>query len=229
VKISILIPTYNEESYILQTLKKVNEQKNKFDLEIIISDDGSTDQTISLLNNNKNLFDKLIENKKNQGKGCAIKIGLKNCSGEIIIIQDADLEYDPNEFIDLINPFLNNEADVVYGSRFLGNKTKRVLYFNNKIANFFLTMLVNLLTNLNFTDVETGYKAFKKDILKNIELKENSFTFEIEFTMKIAKLKKKIYEVGISYNGRTVEEGKKIKLKDGLLALYCILKYRFFN
>lgn len=229
MKISILIPTYNEESYILQTLKKVNEQKNKFDLEIIISDDGSTDQTISLLNNNKNLFDKLIENKKNQGKGCAIKIGLKNCSGEIIIIQDADLEYDPNEFIDLINPFLNNEADVVYGSRFLGNKTKRVLYFNNKIANFFLTMLVNLLTNLNFTDVETGYKAFKKDILKNIELKENSFTFEIEFTMKIAKLKKKIYEVGISYNGRTVEEGKKIKLKDGLLALYCILKYRFFN
>lgn len=229
MKISILIPTYNEESYILQTLKKVNEQKNKFDLEIIISDDGSTDQTISLLNNNKNLFDKLIENKNNQGKGCAIKIGLKNCSGEIIIIQDADLEYDPNEFIDLINPFLNNDADVVFGSRFLGNKTKRVLYFNNKIANFFLTMLVNLLTNLNFTDVETGYKAFKKDILKNIELKENSFTFEIEFTMKIAKLKKKIYEVGISYNGRTVEEGKKIKLKDGLLALYCILKYRFFN
>ena len=229
MKISILIPTYNEESYILQTLKKVNEQKNKFDLEIIISDDGSTDQTISLLNNNKNLFDKLIENKNNQGKGCAIKIGLKNCSGEIIIIQDADLEYDPNEFIDLINPFLNNDADVVFGSRFLGNKTKRVLYFNNKIANFFLTMLVNLLTNLNFTDVETGYKAFKKDILKNIELKENSFTFEIEFTMKIAKLKKKIYEVCISYNGRTVEEGKKIKLKDGLLALYCILKYRFFN
>jgi glycosyltransferase involved in cell wall biosynthesis len=137
VKISILIPTYNEESYILQTLKKVNEQKNKFDLEIIISDDGSTDQTISLLNNNKNLFDKLIENKNNQGKGCAIKIGLKNCSGEIIIIQDADLEYDPNEFIDLINPFLNNDADVVFGSRFLGNKTKRVLYFNNKIANFF--------------------------------------------------------------------------------------------
>ena len=111
----------------------------------------------------------------------------------------------------------------------LGNKTKRVLYFKNRIANFFLTLLVNLLTNLNFTDVETGYKAFKRDILKDIKLKENSFTFEIEFTMKIAKLKKKIYEVGISYNGRTVEEGKKIKLKDGFLALYCILKYRFFN
>jgi glycosyltransferase involved in cell wall biosynthesis len=229
VKISILIPTYNEESYILQTLKRVNEQKSKLDLEIVISDDGSTDQTISILNNNKYLFDKLVSNKKNQGKGAALKIGLNNCSGDIIIIQDADLEYNPEEFSDLIDPFLKNEADVVYGSRFLGNKTKRVLYFKNRIANFFLTMLVNLLTNLNFTDVETGYKAFRKDILKDIVLKENSFTFEIEFTMKIAKLKKRIYEVGISYNGRTVEEGKKIKVKDGFLALYSIFKYRFFN
>lgn len=229
MKISILIPTYNEDSLILQTLQKVNEQKSKLNLEIIISDDGSTDQTLSLLNENKHLFDKLITNKKNLGKGAALKIGLDNCSGEIIIIQDADLEYNPCEFIDLINPFINNGADVVYGSRFLGNKTKRVLYFKNRIANFFLTLLVNLLTNLNFTDVETGYKAFKRDILKDIKLKENSFTFEIEFTMKIAKLKKKIYEVGISYNGRTVEEGKKIKLKDGFLALYCILKYRFFD
>lgn len=229
MKISILIPTYNEESYILQTLKRVNEQKSKLNLEIVISDDGSTDQTISILNNNKYLFDKLVSNKKNQGKGAALKIGLNNCSGDIIIIQDADLEYNPEEFSDLIDPFLKNEADVVYGSRFLGNKTKRVLYFKNRIANFFLTMLVNLLTNLNFTDVETGYKAFRKDILKDIELKENSFTFEIEFTMKIAKLKKRIYEVGISYNGRTVEEGKKIKVKDGFLALYSIFKYRFFN
>jgi glycosyltransferase involved in cell wall biosynthesis len=229
VKISILIPTYNEETYILQILKKVNEQKTKFNLEIVICDDGSTDQTILLLNENKNLFDKLIKNQKNQGKGAAVKVGLNNCSGEIIIIQDADLEYNPDEFSDLISPFLKNEADVVYGSRFLGNKTKRVLYFKNRIANFLLTTFVNLLTNLNFTDVETGYKAFKRDILRDIQLKEDSFAFEIEFTMKIAKLKKKIFEVGISYNGRTVEEGKKIKLNDGLLALYCILKYRFFN
>ena len=128
MKISILIPTYNEEAYILQTLKKVNDQKRKFNLEIIISDDGSTDQTVTLLNNNKSLFDKLIENEKNYGKGYALKIGLKNCTGDIIIIQDADLEYDPNDFTSLINPFLNNEADVVYGSRFLGHKTKRVLY-----------------------------------------------------------------------------------------------------
>ena len=229
MKISILIPTYNEEDHILETLRKVNKQKIKFDLEIIISDDGSTDQTKNLLNDNKNLFNKLIINKNNQGKGAALKIGLENCSGEIIIIQDADLEYNPDEFSDLIDPFLKNKADVVYGSRFLGNKTKRVLYYKNRIANFFLTLFVNLLTNLNFTDVETGYKAFRKDILKDIVLKENSFTFEIEFTMKIAKLKKRIYEVGISYDGRTVEEGKKIKLKDGFLALYCIFKYRFFN
>lgn len=229
MKLSVLIPTYNEEIYILKTLKKVNEQKNKFNLEIIISDDGSTDQTISILNKNKNLFDKLISNKKNLGKGAALKIGLTNCSGDIIVIQDADLEYNPDEYTDLIDPFLKNEADIVYGSRFLGSKTKRVLYFKNRIANFFLTLIVNLLTNLNFTDVETGYKAFRKDILKDIVLKENSFAFEIEFTMKIAKLQKKIYEVGISYNGRTVEEGKKIKLKDGFFALYSIFKYRFFN
>ena len=142
MKISILIPTYNEDSLILQTLQKVNEQKNKLNLEIIISDDGSTDQTISLLNDNKHLFDKLITNKKNLGKGAALKIGLDNCTGEIVIIQDADLEYNPCEFIDLINPFINNGADVVYGSRFLGNKTKRVLYFKNRIANFFFHYLI---------------------------------------------------------------------------------------
>jgi len=229
LKISIIIPTYNEERYILQTLQKVNDQRSKFDLEIVISDDASTDQTMSLLHNNKNLYDKLINNKRNQGKGSALRNGFINCSGDIIIIQDADLEYNPEEFSDLIEPFLKTDADIVYGSRFLGNKTKRILYFKNRVANYFLTLLVNIFTNLNFTDVETGYKAFKKEILKEIQLKENSFTFEIEFTMKIAKLKKKIYEVGISYNGRTVEEGKKIKSKDGFLALYCIIKYKLFN
>jgi len=229
VKISIIIPTYNEERYILQILQKVNDQRSKFDLEIVISDDASTDQTISLLNNNQNLYDKLINNKENQGKGSALRNGFANCSGDIIIIQDADLEYNPEEFSDLIEPFLKSDADVVYGSRFLGNKTKRILYFKNRVANFFLTLLVNICTNLNFTDVETGYKAFKKEILKEIQLKENSFAFEIEFTMKVAKLKKKIFEVGVSYNGRTIEEGKKIKLRDGILAVYCILKYKLFN
>lgn len=229
MKISIIIPTYNEERYILQILQKVNDQRSKFDLEIVISDDASTDQTISLLNNNQNLYDKLINNKENQGKGSALRNGFANCSGDIIIIQDADLEYNPEEFSDLIEPFLKSDADVVYGSRFLGNKTKRILYFKNRVANFFLTLLVNICTNLNFTDVETGYKAFKKEILKEIQLKENSFAFEIEFTMKVAKLKKKIFEVGVSYNGRTIEEGKKIKLRDGILAVYCILKYKLFN
>tara|TARA_B110000305_G_C19229263_1_gene534405 strand:+ start:123 stop:812 length:690 start_codon:yes stop_codon:yes gene_type:complete len=229
VKISIIIPTYNEERYILQTLQKVNDQRSKFDLEIVISDDASTDQTISLLNNNQNLYDKLINNKENQGKGSALRNGFANCSGDIIIIQDADLEYNPEEFSDLIEPFLKSDADVVYGSRFLGNKTKRILYFKNRVANFFLTLLVNIFTNLNFTDVETGYKAFKKEILKEIQLKENSFAFEIEFTMKVARLKKKIFEVGVSYSGRTIEEGKKIRLRDGILAIYCILKYKLFN
>ena len=229
MKISIIIPTYNEERYILQTLQKVNDQRSKFDLEIVISDDASTDQTMSLLHNNKNLYDKLINNKRNQGKGSALRNGFINCSGDIIIIQDADLEYNPEEFSDLIEPFIKTDADIVYGSRFLGNKTKRILYFKNRVANFFLTLLVNICTNLNFTDVETGYKAFKKEILKEIQLKENSFAFEIEFTMKVAKLKKKIFEVGVSYNGRTIEEGKKIKLRDGILAVYCILKYKLFN
>tara|TARA_B110000971_G_scaffold183129_1_gene190404 strand:- start:551 stop:1240 length:690 start_codon:yes stop_codon:yes gene_type:complete len=229
VKISIIIPTYNEERYILQTLQKVNDQRSKFDLEIVISDDASTDQTISLLNNNQNLYDKLINNKENQGKGSALRNGFANCSGDIIIIQDADLEYNPEEFSDLIEPFLKSDADVVYGSRFLGNKTKRILYFKNRVANFFLTLLVNIFTNLNFTDVETGYKAFKKEILKEIQLKENSFAFEIEFTMKVARLKKKIFEVGVSYSGRTIEEGKKIRLRDGILAIYCIFKYKLFN
>lgn len=229
MKISIIIPTYNEERYILQTLQKVNDQRSKFDLEIVISDDASTDQTISLLNNNQNLYDKLINNKENQGKGSALRNGFANCSGDIIIIQDADLEYNPEEFSDLIEPFLKSDADVVYGSRFLGNKTKRILYFKNRVANFFLTLLVNIFTNLNFTDVETGYKAFKKEILKEIQLKENSFAFEIEFTMKVARLKKKIFEVGVSYSGRTIEEGKKIRLRDGILAIYCIFKYKLFN
>lgn len=229
MKISIVIPTFNEEKYILSTLKKVNAQKKHLQLEIIVSDDGSTDSTVNILNDNKNLYDKLIDNKKNSGKGGALKAGFKIATGEIIIIQDADLEYDPEEYSRLIEPFLNKNADVVYGSRFAGSQPKRILYFKNRVANYFITLFVNMFTNLNFTDVETGYKAFKKNIMDEITLYENSFAFEIEFTMKIAKLKKKIFEIGISYNGRTVEEGKKIKLKDGFLALYSIIKYKIID
>ena len=229
MKISVLIPTYNEERYILQTLKKVNDQKNKFDLEIIISDDGSTDGTISLLNNNQNLYDKLIDNKNNQGKGSALRTGFDNCSGEIIIIQDADLEYNPEEFIDLIDPFFKADADVVYGSRFLGGDYTRLHFFWHRIANFLLTLFCNIFTNLNMTDMETGYKLFKSSVIKSINLKENSFGIEPEITIKLSKKNCIFYEVPISYTGRSYEEGKKITLKDAFSAIYCILKYRFFD
>lgn len=229
MKVSVIIPCFNEENFILKTLEKVNKQKKNFNLEIVVSDDCSTDKSLTLLKENNNLFDKLIEAKQNYGKGHAVKKGIENANGEIIIIQDADLEYNPEEFKILLDPFLNNEADIVYGSRFQGAGAKRIVYYKNRVANFVLTTLVNIFTNLNFTDVETGYKVFKKSVLDDIHLNEKTFTFEIEFTMKIAKKKLKIFEVGITYNGRTVEEGKKIKLKDGILALYCIFKYRFFN
>ncbi len=227
--ISIIIPCYNEEKYILEILKRVNQQKTKFNLEIIISDDCSRDKTNEILKQNKNFYDKLIINSKNQGKGAAIKKALQFCSGDIVLIQDADLEYDPRDYKDLISPFIESGADVVYGSRFTGTFARRVIYYKNQIANKFLTFLVNLLTDKNFTDIECGYKVFKKEILEKCNLKENTFTFETEVTMKVSKKNYIIYEVGVSYSGRTVEEGKKIKLKDGFLAIYTIFKYRFFN
>ena len=227
--ISIIIPCYNEEKYILEILKRVNQQKTKFNLEIIISDDCSGDKTNEILKQNKNFYDKLIINSKNQGKGAAIKKALQFCSGNIVLIQDADLEYDPRDYKDLISPFIESGADVVYGSRFTGTFARRVIYYKNQIANKFLTFLVNLLTDKNFTDIECGYKVFKKEILEKCNLKENTFTFETEVTMKVSKKNYIIYEVGVSYSGRTVEEGKKIKLKDGFLAIYTIFKYRFFN
>ena len=227
--ISIIIPCYNEEKYILEILQRVNQQKTKFNLEIIISDDCSRDKTNEILKQNKNFYDKLIINSKNQGKGAAIKKALQFCSGDIVLIQDADLEYDPRDYKDLISPFIESGADVVYGSRFTGTFARRVIYYKNQIANKFLTFLVNLLTDKNFTDIECGYKVFKKEILEKCNLKENTFTFETEVTMKVSKKNYIIYEVGVSYSGRTVEEGKKIKLKDGFLAIYTIFKYRFFN
>jgi glycosyltransferase involved in cell wall biosynthesis len=229
MKISIIIPCFNEKNFIIETLVNVNKQKKNFNLEIIVSDDCSSDGTVELLDQNKDLFDKIIKSKNNKGKGHALKEGFKVASGDIILIQDADFEYDPGEYSKIIGPFLNNKADVVFGSRFLGSEPKRIIYFKNRVANFIITLLVNILTNLNFTDVETGFKAFKKNILEQIILNENSFGFEIELTMKIAKLKKRIFEIGISYNGRTIDEGKKIRFKDGLVAIYCIIKYKFIN
>ena len=227
--ISVIVPCYNEENSIIETLKKVNKQKSKFNLEIIVCDDFSNDKTNHILRENSNLYNKLIVNEKNYGKGYAIINSLKICTGELVLIQDADCEYNPEDYEALIKPFLEENADVVYGSRFTGSFLRRVIYYKNQVANKFLTFLVNILTDKNFTDIECGYKVFKRSILNNCNLKERTFTFETEVTMKISKTKSKIYEVGVSYAGRTIEEGKKIKLKDGILAIYTIFKYRFFN
>ena len=227
MKISIIIPVYNEEKYILDVLNRINIQRKNIDLEVIISDDASNDKTIEIIKQNNNLYEKLVENEVNKGKGSAIISALEYVTGDYVLIQDADLEYDPKDYIKLIEPIKEFNADVVYGSRFKGSEAKRILYFKNRIANFILSFLVSLITNINFSDVETGYKLTKSDILKTLNLKEKSFAIEIEITMKLAKKELKFYEVGISYNGRTFEEGKKIKMKDGFIALYKIFYYSF--
>ena len=229
MKISIIIPVFNEEKYILEVLNRVNAEKQKYNLEIIVSDDGSTDNTLKLLKNNNHLYDTLIESHVNKGKGFAIINSLNKINGDYLLIQDADLEYNPKDYNQLFEPALKLNADVVFGSRFHGNGAKRILYFKNRFANFFLSLLVSVLTNINFSDVETGYKLVKTDIFKSLNLNEKTFDIEIEITMKLAKMKLKFYEVGISYNGRTYEEGKKIRFKDGLSALYKIFYYKFFN
>ena len=171
----------------------------------------------------------MILGEKNRGKGAALSKAIEHSTGDIIIFQDADLEYDPEDYKKLVEPFVKNEADVVYGSRFMGSSAHRLIYYSHRIANFFITSLVNIFTNINFTDVETGYKVFNRSILEKINLKENSFGVEIELTMKIAKLNIKIFEVGISYNGRSYQEGKKITIKDGFIAIFLIFKYFFIS
>jgi len=232
MKISIVVPLYNEERTIINILSKIqNEIKklNEFDFEVIIINDGSNDNSKKLLEENSNLYNTLISFNKNRGKGFAIKEGLKKISGEIILIQDADLEYLPHNYKNLLEPFKEYEAQVVYGSRFKSTEASRVLFFWHMIANKIITFCSNIFSNLNLTDVETGYKVFRSDILKKIDLKENSFAFEIEITQKIAKIKPKlrIFEVGISYFGRTYDEGKKIGFKDALSALISIFKHSF--
>jgi len=228
MKISVIIPVFNEEKYILDVLKSVNKEKSRFDLEIIIVDDNSTDNTKKIIENNPELYDQVLFKKKNQGKGSAIIQAIEKVTGDYVLIQDADLEYSPSDYKRLFDPILQN-ADVVYGSRFTGSDAKRIFYFSHRIANFFITLLVNLLTNINFTDVEVGYKLVRTELIKKIKLKEKSFAIEIELTMKLSKLKIKFYEVGISYNGRTYAEGKKITLKDAFSAFYKIFYYRIFD
>ena len=226
--ISIIIPVFNEERTINKILKKILAQY-EFEKEIIVINDGSTDETKSIIEKEFKNEVILISNIRNFGKGYSVKKGIEISKGEIIIIQDADLEYDPSDYKKMLNPLQDGRADVVYGSRFLGDGEKRVLYFWHRVGNFILTLFSNCLSNLNLTDMEVGYKAFKSEIIKSINLQENRFGFEPEITAKIAKKKIRIFEVGIKYYGRTYSEGKKINWKDGISAIYCIIKYNLFK
>ena len=228
MKISIIIPCFNEVNTIEKIIDKILLQK-KFDKEIIIVDDNSTDNSTNLLKSIKDKYDNLILNPKNYGKGYSIRKGIEKATGEIILIQDADLEYDPSDYEKLIRPIVANNADVVFGSRFLGADEKRVLFFWHSLGNKFLTLFSNMLTDLNLTDMECGYKVFKAEVIKNINLNENRFGFEPEITAMISKKKLRIYEVGIKYYGRKYSDGKKITWKDGVSAIKCIIKYNLFR
>lgn len=234
--LSIVIPAYNEARTIHLILNKVKEVKLPLGIEkeIIIVNDFSKDNTeeaiIRYKNSNSDLNIQYYKHEFNKGKGAALHTGIKEAKGDYIIIQDADLEYDPEEYNILLKPILNGNADVVYGSRFIGGKPHRILFFWHSIGNKVLTTLSNMFTNLNLTDMETCYKLFRADIVKGLSLKEKRFGFEPEVTAKISRQKDiRIYEVGISYYGRTYEEGKKIGWKDGFRAIYCILKYGLFK
>lgn len=229
-KLSVIIPCFNEIKTIQTLLNNVTNSPVD-DIEIIVVDDCSTDGTQELLKNElRKLVDILIIQESNQGKGAAIRAGIKQATGDYVIIQDADLEYDPQEYPKLLKPLLDDRADVVYGSRFLGGNSHRVLFFWHSIGNRFLTLLCNMFSGINLSDMETCYKVFKRDIIQNIDIRENRFGFEPEVTIKISKISKiRIYEVGISYYGRTYAEGKKINWKDGIRAIYCILKYGAFR
>jgi glycosyltransferase involved in cell wall biosynthesis len=228
IELSVIIPCYNEVSTIEELINKVNLAKPR-SKEIIVVDDGSKDGTVQLLKKIQNQIDCLIIKEKNEGKGSAIKIGIKKATGKIIIFQDADLEYNPNEYEKIIDPIRSGVADVVYGSRFSGGDRRRVLFFWHKVANQVLTLFSNIFTNLNLTDMETCFKAFNSKVIKDIHLQEKRFGLEPEITAKIAKKEVRIFEVGITYNGRTYNEGKKIGWKDAVSALYCIVKYNVFT
>jgi glycosyltransferase involved in cell wall biosynthesis len=229
MNVSVIIPCYNEIATIGEVIDRVkNSPVNN--LEIIIVDDFSNDGTRDLLQSKlAGLVDKVLYHQTNQGKGASIRTGIKEATGDIVLIQDADFEYDPQEYPQLVQPIVDNAADVVFGSRFMSGRPHRVLYFWHSMGNGFLTLLSNMLTNLNLTDMECGYKAFRREVFDSIKIEENRFGFEPEVTAKVAKLKCRVFEVGISYYGRTYAEGKKINWKDGVRAIYCILKYNLFN
>ena len=225
--VSIIIPCYNEISSIEKVIDRINLSCH-FDKEIIIIDDFSIDGTRELLKDRIKV-NKIIYNEKNYGKGYSVRIGIQEAKGDIIVIQDADLEYDPKEIQNLIEPIKLNIADVVYGSRFISSRSRKVNLYWHSLVNYYLTLFSNMLTNLNLSDMEVGFKVFKANQIKSIKLYENRFGFEPEITAKIAKKKLRVFEIGISYNGRGYNEGKKITWKDGFAALYCIIKYNIFR
>ena len=231
-KLSVIMPCFNEEGTIRDIVAKVlAADRHELDIELIIIDDGSRDNSREIIAELRESDDRIkpIFHERNRGKGAALRAGITSASGEIVLIQDADLEYEPREYTKLLTPIIENNADVVYGSRFIGGESHRVLYFWHSVANRILTLMSNMTTNLNLTDMECCYKIFRKEIIKEIDINEDRFGFEPEITAKIARLKPppRIYEVGISYQARTYEEGKKIGLKDAFRAIYCIFRYGY--
>jgi glycosyltransferase involved in cell wall biosynthesis len=228
MKVSVVIPCFNERDTIEQVVNSVRNSPVQ-NIEIIIVDDGSTDGTIDVLKEKVvGVADQIIYQPANRGKGAALRAGFAAAAGDILLVQDADLEYSPSDYPALLQPIFSGNADVVFGSRFLGGRPHRVLYFWHMVGNRFLTLLSNMFTNLNLTDLESCYKAFRAPLLKNLDLREQGFGFEPEITAKLAKTRCRIYEVGISYSGRTYEEGKKVNWKDGFRAIYAIVRYNLF-
>ena len=231
VKLSIVIPVYNEARTVDQLISSVLKVDTGLETELVVVDDGSTDGTRAVLEQAKQKHSNMavLFHERNQGKGAAVRTGFAAAAGDVVLVQDADLEYDPKEYPHLLQPILDGHADVVFGSRFLGGGAHRVVFYWHYVGNKVLTMLSNMMTNLNLTDMEVCYKVFKREVLQDIRIRENRFGFEVEITAKVARKKWRIYEVPISYRGRDYAEGKKVGWKDGFRALWCILKYRFVD
>ena len=227
MKLSVVIPIYNERATLRQLVNRVLSVTMPFEVELLCVDDGSTDSSREILQDLQTQHPEVraFLQPRNMGKGAALRRGIREATGEFVVIQDADLEYDPAEYPILLEPLIDGKADVVYGSRFMGGRPHRVLYFWHSVGNWLLTLFSNALTDLNLTDMETCYKAFRREVIQAIPLEEDRFGFEPEVTVKIAKRRLRVYEVGISYSGRTYEEGKKIGWKDGVRAFWCMLKY----